>query len=383
MRAPDRSAPGRIGAWAALVSMPIETTSPWRLAWVRLARVKLVRMTQARSRIAPERSAPVKSASTSLAPNRLAPASRAPVKLNLLRSSFSRDLPAKSAGWSGVARARASRICSLVRSAPKAVAAKSRSKQPEIHVLRMFSPPDSLADISQMNGASAYLRDRIARPMAVEKRRGATWRSETAELRDRALRAAALNPFEPHFGRTSLGGPFGRRLRCRNQHRATGFGRRPSISPRMRRNRSLGAEVAAKMATPVARDNRLQRRSPVIGAMDVAPTQRGLFQITELVEHEQWMITGAAEAAIVGRALLHAMRRLSELSISSTIIFGALCSWTRSIQVPDKLSSLASHCVSKRAIWFVGAAMRSGPMRSTMARIAGSRDRRPASFTSS
>ena len=219
--------------------------------------------------------------------------------------------------------------------------------------------------------------------MAVEKRRGATWRSETAELRDRALRAAALNPFEPHFGRTSLGGPFGRRLRCRNQHRATGFGRRPSISPRMRRNRSLGAEVAAKMATPVARDNRLQRRSPVIGAMDVAPTQRGLFQITELVEHEQWMITGAAEATIVGRALLHAMRRLSELSISSTIIFGALCSWTRSIQVPDRLSSLASHCVSKRAIWFVGAAMRSGPMRSTMVRIAGSRDRRPASFTSS
>jgi hypothetical protein len=78
--------------------------------------------------------------------------------------------------------------------------------------------------------------------------------------------------------------------------------------------------------------------------MDVAPTQRGLFQITELVEHEQWMITGAAEAAIVGRALCTPCVG-SELSISSTIIFGALCSWTRSIQVPDKLSSLASHCV--------------------------------------
>src|SRR5262249_28131199 len=65
---------------------------------------------------------------------RLAPASFAPVKFSLLRSTFSRDFPEKSAGWSAVARGSAARTSAPVRSAPKAGAeargARGRTRQP-------------------------------------------------------------------------------------------------------------------------------------------------------------------------------------------------------------------------------------------------------------
>ena len=82
-------------------------------------------------------------------------------------------------------------------------------------------------------------------------------------------------------------------------------------------------------------------------------------------------------------------RRLSEESMSRTIVLGGLRPWTRSIQIPERLvkaarfSSVASHSVSKRPIWLVEAADRSRPFRSTMTRMTGSRDSRSASFTSS
>jgi hypothetical protein len=41
--------------------------------------------------------------------------------------------------------------------------------------------------------------------------------------------------------------------------------------------------------------------------MDVARTQHAAFQIAELIEHEQRMIAGASEVAVVGSAFLIAV----------------------------------------------------------------------------
>src|SRR3954447_11475252 len=60
---------------------------------------------------------------------------------------------------------------------------------------------------------------------------------------------------------------------------------------------------------PVARDHRLQQRAPAVGAVDVAGPQGAPLDIAELVEHEQWMITGAGKVAIVGTAFLLSVSR--------------------------------------------------------------------------
>src|SRR3954454_20191963 len=51
------------------------------------------------------------------------------------------------------------------------------------------------------------------------------------------------------------------------------------------------------------------RSAICIGAMHIARPQRAPLDIAELVEHEQWMITGAGKVAIVGTAFLLAVSR--------------------------------------------------------------------------
>lgn len=60
---------------------------------------------------------------------------------------------------------------------------------------------------------------------------------------------------------------------------------------------------------PVAipRHDRLQHRAPVGGAVDVAGTQGGAFQVAKLVEDEQRMVAGATEMAVVGGTFLLAV----------------------------------------------------------------------------
>ena len=60
---------------------------------------------------------------------------------------------------------------------------------------------------------------------------------------------------------------------------------------------------------PVTRDHRLQHRAPTIGTMHVARSQRAPFDIAELIEHKQRMVTGAAEMAVIGAAFLLAVGR--------------------------------------------------------------------------
>jgi D-serine deaminase-like pyridoxal phosphate-dependent protein len=44
--------------------------------------------------------------------------------------------------------------------------------------------------------------------------------------------------------------------------------------------------------------DRVEHILPAIGAVDIAGTQRAAFQITELIEHEQRVITGAGVMAV-------------------------------------------------------------------------------------
>ena len=66
--------------------------------------------------------------------------------------------------------------------------------------------------------------------------------------------------------------------------------------------------VASKIETlhraPVAGDHRLKHRAPGVRAVDVAEAQCAPFHIAELVEHEQRVVAGAAEMAVVGTAFL-------------------------------------------------------------------------------
>src|SRR3954447_19323822 len=60
---------------------------------------------------------------------------------------------------------------------------------------------------------------------------------------------------------------------------------------------------------PVTRDHRLQQSAPAVSAVDVAGPQHTPFDIAELIEHEQRMITGAAEMPVIGAAFLLAVGR--------------------------------------------------------------------------
>ena len=64
------------------------------------------------------------------------------------------------------------------------------------------------------------------------------------------------------------------------------------------------SEIETLHRVPVAGDHWLQHYAPAISAMDVTGSQRAPLDIAELIEHEQWVITGAAEVPIVGTAFL-------------------------------------------------------------------------------
>ena len=73
--------------------------------------------------------------------------------------------------------------------------------------------------------------------------------------------------------------------------------------------RRIGAEVEIDAPLAVAGDHRLQHQAPVLGAMDVAGPEPAALQIAELVEHEQRVVTGAAEVTVPDRAFLLAVGR--------------------------------------------------------------------------
>ena len=71
----------------------------------------------------------------------------------------------------------------------------------------------------------------------------------------------------------------------------------------------VSPKIDARDFVLVARYDGLQHRVPAIGAVNVAGAKGTAFQITELVEHEQWVIAGAGVIAVPDAILLRAMGR--------------------------------------------------------------------------
>lgn len=70
----------------------------------------------------------------------------------------------------------------------------------------------------------------------------------------------------------------------------------------------VGAEIEARDLAAITRHHWPQHALPSIGAVDVAVTQGATFQIAELIEDKQRMITGALVVTVLDGALLLAMR---------------------------------------------------------------------------
>ena len=71
----------------------------------------------------------------------------------------------------------------------------------------------------------------------------------------------------------------------------------------------VASEIKPLHPVSVAHDHRLQHRAPAIRAMDVTGSQSAPLDIAELVEHEQRVIAGAAEMAVIGAVFLIALGR--------------------------------------------------------------------------
>ena len=140
---------------------------------------------------------------------------------------------------------------------------------------------------------------------------------------------------------------------------------------------------------PVTSNHRLQHRAPAIGAMHVARPQRTPLDIAELVEHEQRMIAGTGEMAVVGAAFLLAIgRAFARIHVEYDGLRPSppahpVDPLTGQIGERGKVLGRLNHFVSKRPIWLAEAADPLIARSPTTQRIAGSRHSLSASFTSS
>ncbi len=174
-------------------------------------------------------------------------------------------------------------------------------------------------------------------------------------------------------------GPFGRSANRPGQKAfdvpvQDGVGRKPNrIGVALRLKVSvhlrLGkCRVASKKPTdlriPVASYHRLQYRPPVISAVDLAVAQQRPLQIAKLVEAKQWVIAGAAEVAVVGRAFLLTVGRADRTvhvqdQLANRLAFADTIH-QHTGQTAQRLEGLRGRvrvCVSNRLIWLVEAAV--------------------------
>ena len=69
----------------------------------------------------------------------------------------------------------------------------------------------------------------------------------------------------------------------------------------------IAAKIEPLHGAPVTADHRLQCRPPAISAVHVPGSQGAPLDIAKLVEHEQRVVAGAAEMAVVDAAFLCAV----------------------------------------------------------------------------
>jgi hypothetical protein len=145
----------------------------------------------------------------------------------------------------------------------------------------------------------------------------------------------------------------------------------------------ITSEIQPLHDAAVAGDHWLQHYAPAISAMDLTRSQSAPLNIAELVEHEQWVIAGAGEMAVVGAAFLVAVgRALARIRVEHYWCTLSI-HWPGRSARATRFSGRLSHFVSKRPIWLAEAAEPAIAWWPTTQRIAGSRHSRSASFTSS
>jgi hypothetical protein len=102
----------------------------------------------------------------------------------------------------------------------------------------------------------------------------------------------------------------------------------------------IASEIQPLHDGAVARDHWLQHYTPAISAMDATRSQSAPLNIAELVEHEQWVIAGAAEMAVVGAAFLVAVgRALARIHVEYDHLWRALL-----VHLVDPLAGQIGEC---------------------------------------
>ena len=69
----------------------------------------------------------------------------------------------------------------------------------------------------------------------------------------------------------------------------------------------VSTEMEARDLAFVSRDDWLQHAIPTVGAVNIAGSQGGSFQIAKLIEQEQWMMAGAGVMLVQDAVFLFAM----------------------------------------------------------------------------
>lgn len=87
----------------------------------------------------------------------------------------------------------------------------------------------------------------------------------------------------------------------------------------------IPSKEAHDVALCVARNDACQKSFPVIRAVDVALAQGTAFQMAELIEHKQRVITLAPEVTVPSRAFLIAMGGADGTVHAQRDPFGRLC----------------------------------------------------------
>ena len=124
----------------------------------------------------------------------------------------------------------------------------------------------------------------------------------------------------------------------------------------------VSSETDARNLSLISRHDGLEHGIPCVGAVNVAGTQSAAFQITELIEHEQRVITGASVMAVPDAILLFAMRRadarihVEHDATGRPSTVHKIDPLAGQVGKSRKVRGAASHCVSKRPIWLGEAA---------------------------
>ncbi len=62
----------------------------------------------------------------------------------------------------------------------------------------------------------------------------------------------------------------------------------------------IATEVPPERPVAISSHDRIEDIPPAVSAVNIAGTKGATFNVVELVEHEQWVIAGATEMAVIG-----------------------------------------------------------------------------------